>query len=209
MIGDKIKLLRNKANLTQEELGNKIGVSASTIGMYEQGRRSPDGEKTICLATIFNVSTDYLLGRETAKNNLDIIPVDLSTFEKIPVYGQVSAGNGCLAINDIIDYELISPDSINSYDEYFFLKVKGDSMEPQICEGDLALIQKQSSVDSGSLAVVIVDDENGVIKKVNYGPDWIDLVSFNPYYPIRHFEGAEVQRLRVVGLVKEIKRKFN
>ena len=112
------------------------------------------------------------------------------------------------AENHIIGYEYISPDSISQYEEYFFLKVKGDSMELQICNGDYALIQKQTSIDSGSIAVVIIDNEDGVIKKVNYGSDWIELVSFNPYYPPRRFEGSDVQRISVVGLVKEIKRKF-
>lgn len=115
---------------------------------------------------------------------------------------------GRFAENHIIGYEYISPDSISQYEEYFFLKVKGDSMEPQICNGDYALIQKKTSVDSGSIAVVIIDNEDGVIKKVNYGSDWIELVSFNPYYPPRRFEGSDVQRISVVGLVKEIKRKF-
>ena len=208
MLGKKIRQLRNDLHLTQEELGAKIGVSASTIGMYEQGRRSPDNEKILILANLFGVTTDYLLGNDDTKLPEGAIPVDVSTFIKIPVYGEVSAGTGCFAENHIIGYEYISPDSISQYEEYFFLKVKGDSMEPQICNGDYALIQKQTSIDSGSIAVVIIDNEDGVIKKVNYGSDWIELVSFNPYYPPRRFEGSDVQRISVVGLVKEIKRKF-
>lgn len=64
MLGKKIRQLRNDLHLTQEELGAKIGVSASTIGMYEQGRRSPDNEKILILANLFGVTTDYLLGND-------------------------------------------------------------------------------------------------------------------------------------------------
>ena len=67
---------------------------------------------------------------------------------------------------------------------------------------------RQASVDSGSIAVVIVDDEDGVIKRVVYGDDFIELQSINPMYPPRRFEGRDVLRIRVFGLVKEVKRKL-
>lgn len=205
----RLREIRKKNGMSLKKLGEIIGVAESTMSLYETEKRQPDYDTLKKLADYFNVTTDYLLGRENTNLPEGAIPVDLSAFIKVPVYGEVSAGNGCLAEDNIIGYELVSPDSINKYETIFFLKVKGDSMQPQICENDFALVQKQTSVDSGSLAVVIVDDENGVIKKVNYGDDWIELVSFNPYYPPRRFEGADVQRIRVVGLVKEIKRKFN
>ena len=69
------------------------------------------------------------------------------------------------------------------------------------------LIQLQPSVDSGSYAVVLIDDEDGVVKKVCYSKNRIELISENPYYPPRIFEDSEVTRVRVVGLVKYIFRK--
>ena len=203
----RLKEVRKNSKMNQTDLSKMLGVTQATLSGWENEKFEIDNNSLIKCSEIFNVTTDYLLGRET-KLPEGAIPVDISMFVKIPVYGEVSAGPGCLAENQIIGYECVSPDSINQYEEYFFLKVKGDSMEPQICNGDYALIQKQSSVDSDSLAVVIIDNEDGVIKRVNYGPDWIELVSFNPYYPPRRFEGPDVQRISVVGLVKEIKRKF-
>lgn len=204
----RIKELRKNKGLSLKKLGEELGVAESTMSLYENEKRQVDYSTLIKLSNIFDVTIDYLLGNDDTKLPEGAIPVDVSTFIKIPVYGEVSAGTGCFAENHIIGYEYISPDSISQYEEYFFLKVKGDSMEPQICNGDYALIQKQTSIDSGSIAVVIIDNEDGVIKKVNYGSDWIELVSFNPYYPPRRFEGSDVQRISVVGLVKEIKRKF-
>ena len=204
---ENLKKLRKQKGLSQSAFAEILHASQNTVSQWESGEREPSYEITQQIADYFDVSVDYLLGRDILPKNA--IPVDLSTFVKIPVYGEVSAGLGCLAEDNIIGYELVSPESINKYENYFFLKVKGDSMEPEIRECDLALIQKCTSVDSGSVAVVIIDDENGVIKKVNYGDDWIELVSFNPYYPPRRFEGADVQRIMVVGLVKQIVRKFN
>jgi repressor LexA len=74
-------------------------------------------------------------------------------------------------------------------------------MYPRIAEGDLALVHRQTSVDSGSLAVVLVDHEEAVVKKVYYGADWIELLSINPAYPPRKFCGADVQRVFVIGKV--------
>ena len=72
----------------------------------------------------------------------------------------------------------------------------------------MVLVHKQSSVDSGNYAVVVVDDENGCVKKVKYDSDWIELHSINPYYPVRRFEGEDVLKIRVVGKVIEVKRKL-
>ena len=54
----------------------------------------------------------------------------------------------------------------------------------------------------------IFDDEEGVIKKIVYGPNFIELHSINPMYPVRRFENENVLRIRVFGLVRSIKRKF-
>lgn len=74
-------------------------------------------------------------------------------------------------------------------------------MYPKIEDGDIIIVRKQTSVDSGDIAVLLLDDDEGLVKKVNYGSDWIELVSINPEYKPRRFEGREVLRLRVVGKV--------
>ena len=63
---------------------------------------------------------------------------------------------------------------------------------------------KQSSVDSGTIAVVLLDGEEGLVKRVEYGADWIELHSINPMYKTMRFEGRDVLRLEVVGAVKKI-----
>lgn len=57
-----LKNLRKQNNLTQAELAKKLGISKSTIGMYEQGRRCPDNKTLVNISKIFDVSTDYILG---------------------------------------------------------------------------------------------------------------------------------------------------
>ena len=57
------KQLRISSGLTQVEFSKRIGISRSTIGMYETGAREPDFETLEKIADFFNVDTDYLLGR--------------------------------------------------------------------------------------------------------------------------------------------------
>ena len=67
MFSKRLRILRENKGYNQEKLANMCGLSASTIGMYEQGRRQPDNDTLIKLADIFDVSTDYLLGKTEVK----------------------------------------------------------------------------------------------------------------------------------------------
>lgn len=62
MFQDKLRSLRRQHALSQRELGQALGVSASTIGMYEQGRREPDNRMLMKICGYFHVTADFLLG---------------------------------------------------------------------------------------------------------------------------------------------------
>ena len=74
-IGGKIKQLRKKAGMTQSELAAKLGVSASAVGMYEQGRREPDNETLRKLCSVLDVSGDYLIGNQDISNTEGTVEV--------------------------------------------------------------------------------------------------------------------------------------
>jgi transcriptional regulator with XRE-family HTH domain len=74
MIGRRLRLLREAKNLTQIELGKLIGVSNSTVSLYESGDREPDFETFKRISIFFNTSTDYLLGLTDKQDSLDVIP---------------------------------------------------------------------------------------------------------------------------------------
>ena len=61
----RLKELRKERHLTQDQFAKKMGVSRSTIGMYEQGQREPEIDFITACAEFFNSSTDYLLGNES------------------------------------------------------------------------------------------------------------------------------------------------
>ena len=189
------------------KVATEIGCSSGSITAWKQGRL-PRKSTLIQIAEYFGVSIEYLLGNGKPAIPREAIPISKNDVIKIPVLSSVSAGNGMLAENNIIDYEYADTSDLSECECYFYLKVCGDSMYPIFIEGDYVLVQKQTSVDSGSYAIVLIDDNEGVVKKVVYGENWIELHSINPMYPVRRFENSDMLRLRIVGLVKGIKRKF-
>lgn len=89
VFGYKLKTIRKKRGLTQAKLADKLGVCASTIGMYEQGRREPDNKMLAKICEVLNVSTDYLIGfdkfdKDMKKEVDDVIDEFINTLEKQP-----------------------------------------------------------------------------------------------------------------------------
>lgn len=124
---------------------------------------------------------------------------------ELPVYGDVSAGIGCNAEQHIIGWE-VAGDEYDE-DEYFYLLVEGDSMSPEIKNGDYVLVHSQDVIENGQIAVVVVDGE-GLVKKIEMGEDHITLISINPYYPPRVFKEYDMNRVHIIGRVCEAKRKY-
>lgn len=202
-IGKYIKQLRNEKKLTQEELGALLGVQKAAVQKWERGTvKNLKRETLVKLSEIFEVSpAAFIKSRDEGAN---ITAVYTDEIYRIPVFESVSAGFGAYADSLVVDY---IPVFIKNHAELPLLmgiKVQGDSMYPTIEDGDIIIVRRQSSVDSGSIAVVLIDEEEGVVKKVEYGKDWIDLISINPMYPKRHFQGEELTRLRIMGLVKQV-----
>lgn len=205
-IGKIIEERRKELGLTLEEIGNAVGVSKSTVKKWESGYISNmRRDKIALLAKALNIKPTQLINTDDEpepSNISNVIPAE--NLHMIPVFASVSAGFGAYASDEILEY--IPTVLTNPYEANVTLgiKVTGNSMYPKIEDGDTIVVRKQDSVDSGSIAVILLDGEEGLVKKVKYGPDWIDLISINPEYPVKHFEGSDVQRLRVVGLVRQI-----
>lgn len=199
-IGQLIQDRRKQLNLTLEEVGNIVGVSKSTVKKWESGDISNmRRDKIALLAQALQISPVQLIIEENA-----ILPASTDNIYMRPVYDSAAAGFNVLAQDTIVGYmptQIMSP---SEQEQYIWVNVVGDSMSPLIDDGSKILIKMQESVDSGQIAVILIDGEEAVVKRVVYGADWIELQSVNPYYPPRRFEGQEVRRIRVMGLVKEV-----
>lgn len=166
------------------------------------------------LADYLETTTAYLLGetdnpRPLPKSLTDaIMPYVPENMTPIPVIGSVSAGIGCLAEMDIESYEFVDSSNLNSTYEHVYVKVKGDSMEPLLLEGDLVLVRVQDYAETGDYVVVIINGDEGVVKRIEINKTNIILHSENPYYPPRKFDKKAMNDVRIFGIVIESKRKF-
>jgi len=127
----------------------------------------------------------------------------------IPILGRVQAGVPVEAVEDIIGYEKI-PADMAMLGKHFALQVKGDSMSPRICEGDIVIVRRQSSAENGDIVVVLVNGEDATVKRFFKSEQGITLVPLNPTYEPLFFSSSEVERLPVIviGKVVEMRRKM-
>ena len=197
MFGEKLRSLRKEHGMTQVDLANALDLDKSSIAKYESAGIIPSVDTLQKISALFNVSIDYLLNAPFG---------DINNVMYVEIIGTVVAGRDGIATYEFLG--ISQAININNKDEYKYLKVRGDSMAPQILEGDLALVRLQPDIDSGDLAVVIIGGEEGVIKKVQKTDNSISLISFNPMYDTRVFIGKDMEQLQIFGKVVKVERSY-
>ncbi|MEG2082569.1 MAG: XRE family transcriptional regulator [Oscillospiraceae bacterium] len=207
LFSKQIKILRKSLKLSQTTLASDLRVTQQAVGKWETGKSVPDSTTLKQISEYFNVTIDYLLGLEnistdkfySAQNyNQDI-------GSGIPIIGTVKAGYNAVAYND--DYGCEYANVANPAD-YFYLVVRGDSMEPRIKDGDLALVHRQSTLNDGDIGVVVYGDNEGTLKKFLRKGNTIILQPFNPDYEAKIISGEELENVYIAGKVVETKTKW-
>lgn len=197
--------LRKAKGLTQMQLAKILHVNQTTVSHWEIEQSIPDPVMLKQLSSFYGVSVDYLLGR-TDNPTPDTLP---TATVKIPLLGNIAAGQPIEAIENVEDYVYISED-MSRHGTYFALKVKGNSMEPRIYEGDIAIIRHQAMVNNGEIAAVKVNGDDVTLKKVEYVKDGVKLIGLNPSFTPLFYTTAEcVQKpLTVLGKLVEVRSSF-
>lgn len=128
---------------------------------------------------------------------------------KIPVLGTVAAGIPISAVEDILDYEEI-PQSWQNQGEFFGLRIKGDSMKPDINNGDTVIVKQQSTANNGEVVIALVNGDDATCKKFEKLDNGIMLISNNSEYSPMYFSNEEVitKPVVIIGKVVELRRKF-
>ena len=194
--------LRKECRYTQEEVSLKLNLTRTNYAKLECKKTSTISSETLNkVAELYNVSVDYLL-----KNNKDYKE---KASVKIPVLGSIPAGIPVEAVEDIIDYEEI-PSSMLSSGEYFGLKVKGTSMQPRIMNGDVVIVRKQESAESGDICVIMVNGYEATLKAIKKSEDGICLIPFNTEFRELFYSNEDIEMLpvRIIVKVIELRAKF-
>lgn len=185
-VGKRIKYYRTLKGMTQKQLGDIFGVGISTVSAWETGVNSLTNDRLFALADVLGVGINDLFPspfgdakERKARNDLGYA---VGEIVMLPVLGRAACGKGVLAVEDIDGYEPTPKEWLNG-GEFFYLRAKGDSMiGARIYDGDLLLVRRQPEVESGDIAVVIIEDE-AVLKRVYKNGNQLILQSENSAYP--------------------------
>ena len=204
---ERLKESLDETGVSVTDLASSIGMSKQAISSYITGNRMPKRPVINAISEALNRNPMYLLGYDIDKH----IPANNAAKGiKIPVLGNVQAGIPVEAVQDILDEEEIEP-SMALTGEYFALKIKGNSMEPRIFEGDVVIVRRQPDVENGTIAVVLVNGQDATVKIVEKNDDGIVLIALNPTAYTPHFytnKQIEELPLTIIGKVVELRGKF-
>jgi len=204
----RIKELRIEKGLTQAQLAQTIGVAQNTLSNWENGNRQPDKDNLLKMADLFGVSVDYLLGRDAGpaappkSREFEILPYLPETGALRPLVGSVRAGwDGSI----LAEYEgemLVT--GVKNPEEYVWMRVKGDSMEPRMYEGDYVLVHLQNTAESGDIIVAILNGEEGTIKIFRKEEKGVLLSPLNQKYPYVYIPADKMDVFYIYGVAVRV-----
>lgn len=209
-VGNRLKQAREENHITLEEAGSRVGVHKSTVLRWENGETEKIKLPIIkALADYYRVNPVWLMGYDVDKyvTKKDALGNPIT---HIPLLGTVKAGYNYLAQENWIGTVDVETSLVGSGEDYFALKVKGDSMAPTFLENDIVIIKKQNDCENNEYAVVIINGDEGTLKKVKKTDDGIVLQPLNPAYGPVMYTKDEIEKIPIiiVGVVKQLKREF-
>ena len=207
-IGLTIKERRKDLGLTQVQLGEKVFKSAQVISNWERGYTTGiTAEDIKNLSSALKIPTKDLIEENPLVEDIGLY--ELNDTKRVPVIGTVRCGAGGVAYEYIDEY--ITIDDTYRPDEMRGFRAEGDSMEPEIHDGDICLVHLQEEVPDGALAVVVIcdgaDEGEGTIKRIHKQDGAIILQATNQAYAPRIFTGENANKVRIVGRVVEVRHK--
>ena len=206
MFWDNFVSLCNKKGISPNGACAELGLSSAIATKWKNGT-VPRDTTLQKIADYFNVSADFLKSKDIS----DLPGAEKAEIAYFPVIGSVKAGYGGQAIEE--DTGEIIPillDSLRGYsrEDFFVLRVKGNSMAPKILNGDKVLVLRTQEVDSGCIAVVLYDGDEATVKKISYEPgcDYIDLLPINNKYEPMRIKGDALAECHILGQVVSLYR---
>lgn len=193
---ENIKIRREALGLTKSALAELIGYDRSMITKVEQGKVDLTQSKILAFAEALKTTPSQLMGwdDEPVASNLLTLP----STKKVPLLGTIACGEPILAEENLSDY--INMD--NSIHADFALRCKGDSMiNARIFDGDIVYIRKQSDVENGEIAAVLINnlETEATLKRVYKTDSSIRLCAANPTYADMVYEKEAMNDVTIIG----------
>ena len=192
-------------NTTVYRVSKATGIPGSTFTDWKNGRSSPKSDKLKKIADFFGVSLDLLLGTDLGKSSEIAGYMSVRARKMVPIIGEIRAGSPIITEETLLGREFADIDNV---DDYFYLKVRGDSMRDcGIIDGSLVLFHKQSYAESGDIVACLVDGECATIKRFEQEGRRVLLRPENAdYSPIKlSTDDFESGSARILGVASEVK----
>lgn len=213
VMAQNIKMYMEDKGISRKEFCKRLGFAYSTVTDWLNAEKYPRIDKIEMMATFFGVSKADLVEPHTATYSPAKPPAPSQQPRgkgvRIPVLGRVVAGLPIEAIEEVIDWEEI-PQRLAASGKFFALRVCGHSMEPRILEGDVVIVRQQEDVESGDIAIVMVNGDEATVKRVKKQEDGITLIATNTsVYEPHFYSNQEIRDLpvRILGKVVELRGK--
>lgn len=194
-VASNIDYYLRKAGENQVQLAKVLNVTKQAVSSWITADRMPRFEYINAMADHFGVSPEEILG--------------LKQSVQIPVLGRVHAGQTTYANEEILDYVDVNPLKLTE-EEHFGLYVQGDSMMPELHNGDLVIVRRQPSLENGDLGVFSIGDSETTIKQYQKLKRHIVLQALNESYESWMYSFQEFDELPVLilGKVVEVRRSY-
>jgi repressor LexA len=190
--------------MSQAELAEAVGCAASTIAMYETGKREPDMDTIEAIADVFNVRIrDLVPDKSEPISTKNVIQLKDMSRHRIPLLGSAAAGEPIY--DEEVDVYVDGPLKADCA-----IRVKGESMEPTYLDGDVLYIRSQQNIDYDGQIAVVVCGEEACVKHVYRQPEGLLLTSDNPQYSpmFKSFSDYD-NNIRVIGRVVGFTRMYS
>lgn len=205
-VSKKIYLLRTENKMTQSDFAKIAGATDKAVSAWEKGARSPKLQYTKSICEHFGIDLNTFVdeNNDVYSPGLPSNAIPFSPSYKAPILGSIPAGYPVLALEDIEGYaDIPYPDEEN----YFFLRVSGNSMEPKIHTGDLVLIRRQKYASEGQIVAARVNGDEATLKRYKRQGEIVLLLPENPAFdvrivPIKDFEIGDAQ---IIGVALEVR----
>lgn len=218
-LGAYLKKIRETLGYSTYDVNRLCDISQSYLSLMENGKRKPSAVILKKIAPIYNLNyidlyekAGYIDLVEEERNNsiknfvnaMEVIEKEykeINCSKKVfPILGTVKAGYNYLAEDNFIGYISIDKE-VSDPENYFALRITGDSMQPILYDNDIVIVHQQNDVENGQVGIVLIDGEEGTVKKIVKYDDHIDLIAFNSYYPPRRLDSNT--NFKIIGKVME------
>ena len=215
---DRFEELRSSMGITKKFIAEALDRKETICQAWKNGKSEPNDKQIKIVADILRTTPAYLRGEtdypfQSKAEGLNS-PGVTDDFVRYPVLGDVAAGYDHICYEDWTGETADIPRSWlkgRDREDYFVLRVSGDSMYPQYQNGDVVFVLRQATMDrSGQIGVVVYDDDKATLKRVEYvmGEDWMKLSPINPQFPPVTITNESLEHCRVLGIPKMLIREI-